>query len=125
MRLACMLVLCGGCAVTVVDHCSDGALDGSESDIDCGGTCRLCPDGRRCDFNSDCAGGVCNSAGTCGGAPSGLPSSAGADTYHIDPGAALLVTPGTQAGYGVLANVGGSFRLVWTGDGATTGSFST
>jgi hypothetical protein len=125
MRLASLLVLCGGCAITVVDHCTDGTLDGNESDVDCGGSCRLCPDGRRCDFNSDCAGGVCGAGGVCTtGTPSGLPSSAGADTYNIDVGGSVVITPGTQAGYAVLANVGGSFRLVWTGDGATTGSFS-
>jgi hypothetical protein len=125
MRLASMLVLlCGGC-VTVAPPCADGLLDGNESDIDCGGSCGKCGNGRFCNFSSDCASGVCSAAGTCtNGTPSGLPSSAGADTYHIDPGASLLVTPGTQAGYGVLANVGGSFRLVWTGDGAATGSFS-
>ena len=32
--------------------------------------------------------------------------------------------PGTQAGYGILANAGGSFRVVWTGEGATTGSYT-
>ena len=55
----------------------------------------------------------------------GLPSSAGAETYHVDPGASLLVSPGTQAGYGITAAVGGgSFRLVWTGEAATTGFYS-
>jgi hypothetical protein len=124
MRLACVLVCSlAACSVNVVAPCADGVLDGDESDIDCGGSCGKCANGKRCDFAFDCASGVCGANGVCGGTP-GLPSSAGAQTYHIDPGASLIVSPGSQAGYGILANVGGSFRIVWTGDGAQTGTFS-
>lgn len=40
-------------------------------------------------------------------------------TYGIDPGASTIVLPGQQAGYGITANVGGSYRVVWTGDTPT------
>jgi hypothetical protein len=35
-----------------------------------------------------------------------------------------MVAPrGTQAGYGITANVGGAYRLVWTGDGTRSGQY--
>ena len=82
MRLACVFMLSlAGCNVTVVTaSCSDGILNGNESDVDCGGSCAACGNGRRCDFNSDCASGVCSGAGLCSAGTTGLPSSAGAQT---------------------------------------------
>ena len=44
--------------------CEDGVLNGDESDIDCGGSCPLCPIGGDCDGPSDCGSGVCD-AGSC------------------------------------------------------------
>jgi outer membrane protein assembly factor BamB len=45
--------------------CSDTALDGSETDIDCGGPiCAPCADNKNCLVPSDCASGVCT-AGVC------------------------------------------------------------
>jgi len=41
--------------------------------------------------------------------------------YDIVPGASTFIQPGTQAGYGITANTGGVYRLVWTGDAATSG----
>ena len=46
-----------------------------------------------------------------------------APTYRILPGAGTIIEPGTQAGYGITANVGGSYRLVWTGDGNQSGTY--
>jgi len=43
--------------------CTDGVRNGIEVDVDCGAACgrdHLCPTGRRCASNSDCAGGICN-----------------------------------------------------------------
>jgi hypothetical protein len=47
--------------------CADGIQNGSESDVDCGGSpggggaaCNRCADGRRCQSGSDCASGVCS-----------------------------------------------------------------
>ena len=36
-------------------HCSDGAQDQGESDIDCGGECAGCADGHHCTLDADCA----------------------------------------------------------------------
>jgi hypothetical protein len=44
----------------IADHCLDHAMDGNETDIDCGGpecTAR-CPEGSWCQMNSDCAAGL-------------------------------------------------------------------
>ena len=45
-------------------RCDDGRQNGNESDIDCGGSCSRCREGRSCNANGDCArdscqGGVC------------------------------------------------------------------
>jgi hypothetical protein len=39
--------------------------------------------------------------------------------YSIQPGASTVVFPGQQAGYGITANTGGSYRAVWTGQAPT------
>lgn len=44
--------------------CSDGVVNGSESDVDCGGNCTPCPDGNDCFDGSDCASNSC-SGGNC------------------------------------------------------------
>jgi hypothetical protein len=42
--------------------CSDGKLDGQETDVDCGGpTCSPCAVGEKCLVNSDCASMACDS----------------------------------------------------------------
>lgn len=48
-------------------ECDDGILNGTETDIDCGGdACGGCDDGDDCEDASDCVTGLCT-AGTCGG----------------------------------------------------------
>ena len=42
--------------------CSNDIYDGYETDVDCGGTCEACVDGRACLVGSDCASGSCESA---------------------------------------------------------------
>ena len=44
--------------------CANGEKDGSEADVDCGGTCPACDDGAACQFPNDCASHVCAGA-TC------------------------------------------------------------
>ncbi len=49
----------GTCAPT----CSDGILNGTETDLDCGGaSCSGCDDGDSCSLASDCTSGVCTSS---------------------------------------------------------------
>ena len=101
----CLSGLCinGFCGTTAGATCNDGILNQGEVDVDCGGPCAACAPGHL------------------GGAGGDVP--VGATVYHIDPGASVIVTPGTQAGFAVTANVGGSFRLVWTGDAAASGDY--
>ncbi len=49
------------------------------------------------------------------GPPPPTPPPQAPPTYRIQPGGATIVQPGVQAGYGITANVGGSYRAVWTG----------
>ena len=44
--------------------CLDGIRNGSESDIDCGGTCPRCLNGRSCGDRNDCSSALCSN-GTC------------------------------------------------------------
>src|SRR4051794_33806548 len=44
--------------------CTDGLKNGSESDVDCGGACPRCGNGKICATRSDCVGGLC-AGGTC------------------------------------------------------------
>ena len=45
--------------------CVDGATNGDETDLDCGGgACPTCADGKACDVGGDCASGACT-GGTC------------------------------------------------------------
>ena len=43
--------------------CTDGRKNGSETDVDCGGTCPRCATGKTCSTRNDCASALC--AGTC------------------------------------------------------------
>jgi hypothetical protein len=43
-----------------VDTCTDGIRDGTETDIDCGGSsCPKCANGKTCGVGSDCSSGTC------------------------------------------------------------------
>jgi len=46
--------------------CTDGIQNGSETDIDCGGTCGQCLNGKACSTNGDCRDGTCQT-GVCTG----------------------------------------------------------
>ena len=43
-----------------VDTCNNNKKDGSETDVDCGGTCQPCDNDKNCTQGSDCRSGVCN-----------------------------------------------------------------
>lgn len=42
--------------------CDDGQLSGTETDVDCGGTCSPCNNGNACGAASDCESGLCLSS---------------------------------------------------------------
>ncbi len=46
------------------DDCQDNQQNGDETDVDCGGSCKPCDDGKVCKANPDCASGNCDN-GTC------------------------------------------------------------
>jgi hypothetical protein len=48
--------------------CTDTIQNGTESDVDCGGSCGRCPNTKRCTSRSDCASAFCAS-GTCQACP--------------------------------------------------------
>ena len=51
---------CLGNLCTVMNHCSNGKIDGDESDVDCGGSCpEKCADSFACNMPEDCQSGVC------------------------------------------------------------------
>lgn len=45
------------------------------------------------------------------------------EVYNVTPGASVIIGSGGRAGYGITANNGGSYRLVWNGDAATSGVY--
>jgi Cys-rich repeat protein len=58
-----MHCVAGICAAA---SCTDGIQDGGESDVDCGHVClKLCPTGKKCVVNGDCASGVCLATNLC------------------------------------------------------------
>jgi hypothetical protein len=61
--------LCDGAGACVAASCSDGAYNGSETDVDCGGgTCPACPTNSGCAVNSDCETSICT-ANICAQSP--------------------------------------------------------
>jgi len=59
------------CTIGAAPSCTDGIKNGTETDIDCGGSCTTkCQNGKGCGVNGDCSssictGGVCQAAPTC------------------------------------------------------------
>jgi hypothetical protein len=49
---------------SVGSACDDGKRNGIESDVDCGGACAPCDNGRDCTDDADCSSGSC-ATGTC------------------------------------------------------------
>ncbi len=69
----CVSQVCtgGSCAIPT---CTDGKKNGGESDVDCGGatTCVRCPDGDKCNDNSDCFTNNCDPSGKCNHCDDGM-----------------------------------------------------
>jgi len=63
-------LLMTGCAVEdLKESCSDGVKNNDETDVDCGGSCNPCEDGKACETDDDCiskcsTNKVCYTAGT-------------------------------------------------------------
>ena len=52
--------VCDGEGSCVLATCMDGLLNGTESDLDCGGECPGCENGEDCGANTDCEDGYCD-----------------------------------------------------------------
>src|SRR5690606_20363669 len=68
--------------------CGDGIQSGSETDIDCGGGCKVCNKGKNCAADTDCVTGACvngscNLPTSCKQLKSGLPATP-SGLYQID-----------------------------------------
>lgn len=63
----CALAACGKVVDTLPDAaptCMDGIKNGTETDVDCGGSCNGCADTKACGAGADCMNGICT-AGSC------------------------------------------------------------
>jgi hypothetical protein len=49
----------GSCVNNTCQTCTDGAKNGNETGVDCGGSCVGCAMGSPCNVNTDCGSGVC------------------------------------------------------------------
>lgn len=97
-----------GCAI---DRCANQLRDEDETDVDCGGACAPCAEGRLCAAPDDCIDGLCV-AGACCAAPCvlGAPITLGGAGHDQGTGAAALadgtivlvgeVEPGADLGPG-------------------------
>ncbi|MFO0619142.1 MAG: proprotein convertase P-domain-containing protein [Polyangiaceae bacterium] len=67
--------------VCVSPSCMDGMKDGSETGVDCGGTCGACGNGQTCGVAGDCVSGFCSS-GVCAacGSDANCPASSFCDS---------------------------------------------
>ena len=81
MNSMCTSRICAPTGTCAAPSCTDGAENGDETDIDCGGSCAPCDSLKGCATGADCTSGVCNtdrvSAGDAG-ADGGARNDAGA-----------------------------------------------
>lgn len=113
---ALLVVLAASCtAPTTSNSCADAVMNGTETDVDCGGAeCGACPSGKHCTFARDCEaaldcrGGICANLlppDDAGPSDSG-PSDAG-DAGSIDAGLDAGFDAGLDAGTLCDVNNGG------------------
>lgn len=70
--LACNELAGQTCFAGTCVSCVDGLQNAEETDVDCGGGCAPCTNGKRCGANHDCAAGFCSSGVCCNEACDGL-----------------------------------------------------
>ncbi|MCA9622872.1 MAG: hypothetical protein KC731_27825, partial [Myxococcales bacterium] len=59
---------CDGAGMCVTPQCMNGVVDGTETDVDCGGAeCPACDNGDICVEGADCTSGFCEPQGGAGG----------------------------------------------------------
>ncbi len=122
LLFATLLVLpglgCDGSSSNSGDKCSNGAQDGDETGVDCGGSCDPCGLGGTCLVPGDCASGFCNAMGVCA-CPDGYGDNGGT-CADIDECATNADNCDVNA---TCANTAGSFTCAcndgYVGDGVT------
>ena len=109
------------------DTCSDHALDGNETDVDCGGACpNKCSGGQQCRAGSDCKDAVCT-GGQCAGPTCSDGVKNGSET-DVDCGGACPNKCADAKGCGVAADCqggvckSGTCALPTCSDGVKNGS---
>jgi len=100
--------------------CSDGVRNGSEADVDCGGPCLACADGKSCTGPQECRGGVCSAVGRCETCAHGYRIVDGRSCVDLDECAGGAANCHADA---ICTNTPGSFTCVcksaFRGDGIT------
>ena len=119
-----------GCSASCVNEprCTDGVQNGSETDVDCGGSCSAkCASGKHCGVTTDCqsgatcSGGVCTTGAACAEA-SALDLGAPATVKLVASNACLRVRDGYPSWWGTARTMqlqtqqGGAYPLpfVWS-----------
>jgi hypothetical protein len=82
----------GLCKQSAQPSCTNGVRDGTETDIDCGGSCSDCANGKNCSAASDCRSNLCQ-GGKCA-APAGTCSDGtqNQDETDVDCGGRICAT---------------------------------
>jgi hypothetical protein len=62
----------GNCVQQQQSSCSNGIKDGNETDVDCGGSCPACSNGKQCTTGASCASGFCVDGVCCNAGCNGL-----------------------------------------------------
>ncbi len=90
----CISGICtsGVCQAPATASCTDGVKNGTETDVDCGGSCTAdCANGKLCSVAGDCSSGICTS-GTCRAPTTGTVTATIAITDNWDTGYCANVT---------------------------------
>ncbi|MEP7119627.1 MAG: lamin tail domain-containing protein [Byssovorax sp.] len=84
----------GSCVNNACETCTDGAKNGNETGVDCGGSCIGCAFGSPCNANTDCGSGVCtNNICLVGGVLSTSPADGATAVLESSPLAITFTGP--------------------------------
>jgi len=93
------------CESPGTNSCADGVGDGTETDVDCGGACPRCVNGKHCTSGDDCQAGEC-AAGVCTNGSGGSTSALVAASFSV--------TTDFGSGYCVALNVTNNAAIATT-----------